>query len=364
MTMRTLEKDELITCVLNSVQVIEDEEGYLSFLRFTDKQMAVYEPNALYRPMSQCSSGICLSLETNADELTFECRTAELNPKVLVEIKGEMTFGQVFQLLTDTVKKVNQAGSKLDIIQFFDLYVDGAYQSAVRLGSGNLTFTIPNPDHQWVHVKIYFPLYKPLCIRNVSINGEWRPASEKRPVLYAFGDSITQGFISGRPSFCYVAQLAELLGVDAVNQGIGGAMYDPHILDDYENLATPDLITIAYGTNDWRNNPDFDDITARVTGFYERLSQLYPDVPTYVLTPIWRDDLADTMPSGTFSGVIELIRQTADAYPQIRLIDGLAVSPHNPTCFADGFLHPNIMGFSYMAPRLYKAMQDWNDAPT
>jgi len=357
--MRTLEKDELIACVLNSVNVSEDEEGFLSFLRFTDKQLAVYEPNPLYRLMSQCSSGVCLSLETNADELTFECRTADLNPKVLVEIKGEMTFGQVLQMLTDTVKKVNQAGSKLDIIQFFDLYIDGAYQSAVRLGSGNLTFNIPNPDHQWVQVKIYFPLYKPLCIRNVSINGEWRPTSEKRPALYAFGDSITQGFISGRPSFSYVAQMAELLGVNALNQGIGGAMYDPHILDDFENLAVPDLITVAYGTNDWRNNPEFDDITGRVTGFYERLNQLYPAVPTYVLTPIWRDDLADVQPSGTFEKVTELIRTTAGAYPQIRLIDGLSVSPHNPTCFADGFLHPNIMGFSYMAPRLYKAMQDW-----
>ena len=358
--MRTLEKDELIACVRNSVNVSEDEEGYLSFMRFTDKQLAVYEPNPLYRLMSNCSSGICLSLETNADELTFECRTAELNPKVLVEIKGEMTFGQILQLLGFTMKKVNQAGSKLDIIQYFDLYIDHAYHSAIRLGPGCLTFNIPNPEHKWVHVKIFFPLYKPLCIRNVSVNGEWRPIREKRPVLYAFGDSITQGFISGRPSFCYVAQLAELLGADALNQGIGGAMYDPNILDDFENLATPDLITVAYGTNDWRNNPDFDDITERVTGFYERLNQLFPDVPTYVVTPIWRDDLQEEQPSGTFDSVTQLIRKTAGAYPQIRLIDGLAISPHNPTCFADGFLHPNIMGFSYMAPRLCKAMQDWD----
>ena len=358
--MRTLEKDELIACVRNSVNISEDEEGYLSFMRFTDKQLAVYEPNPLYRLMSNCSSGICLSLETNADELTFECRTAELNPKVLVEIKGEMTFGQVLQMLGDTVKKVNQAGSKLDIIQYFDLYVDHAYQGAVRLGSGNLTFNIPNPEHKWVHIKIFLPLYKPLCIRKVSLNGEWRPIREKRPVLYAFGDSITQGFISGRPSFCYVAQLAELLGADALNQGIGGAMYDPHILDDFENLAAPDLITVAYGTNDWRNNPDFDDITERVTDFYERLNQLYPHIPTYVVTPIWRDDMLDEQPSGTFDEVTQLIRKIAGAYPQIRLIDGLAISPHNPTCFADGFLHPNIMGFSYMAPRLYKAMQGWD----
>ena len=357
--MRTLDKDELISCVLNSVNTCEGDEGYLSFLRFTDKQLAVYEPNPLYRLMSQCSSGVCLAFETNGDELSFDCRTVDLNPKILAEIKGEMSLGEILHMLGETMKKVNQAGSKLDIAQHFDLYVNNCYQCAQRLGSGHLTFSIVNPEHEWINVKIFFPLYKPLCIRDVSVNGEWRQSGEKRLVLYAFGDSITQGFIAGRPSFCYVAQLAELLGVNALNQGIGGAMYDPHILDDLENLAVPDLVTVAYGTNDWRNNPDFGDIRQRVTLFYEQLNRLYPNVPTHVLTPIWRDDMDEPQQSGTFAEVTQLIRDIAGSYPAIHLIDGVAISPHNPSCFADGFLHPNISGFSYLAPRLYKAIQGW-----
>jgi hypothetical protein len=41
-------------------------------------------------------------------------------------------------------------------------------------------------------------------------------------------------------------------------------------------------------------------------------------------------------------------------YDTINVIDGLDMAPHNPACYSDGWLHPNIAGFSYMAPRIYR----------
>ena len=351
-----LDQTDLLGCVRNSINTREDEDGYLSFLRFTDLQLQVYEPNPLYRLMSLCSSGVYLTLDTDAEEFTLECRTSEINARDLIQIKGEMSFGQVLHLLGDTLKKVNQAGSRLEIIQHFDLYVNDCYTCAVRLNSGLLKFPLNNPEHRWINVKIWLPLYKPVYLGCLSICGDWhwRPAEVRRPVLYAFGDSITQGFITGRPSFCYVAQLAELLGMDALNQGIGGALFDPHILDDLDHLPLPNLVTVAYGTNDWRNSSGIMTIQENTALFFARLNQLYSRLPIYVLTPIWRDDMDQPQAAGTFSEVTRLIRKTTEVYPDVRLIDGLSVSPHNPAFYADGYLHPNIYGFSYLAARLYR----------
>ena len=355
--MKKLEKEELVSCIKNSINYHEDEDSYLTFLRFTDQQMQVYEPDPLFRLMSRCSSGVCLCLETNGDELVFDCKTTELRPKMLVEIKGEMTIGQVIQLLGNTFRKASKAGNKLDLTQYFDLYINDCYQSAIRLSSGQLIVPLGNPGHQWIKVELWFPLYIPLAIRNVCINGEWRRPEEKSPVLYAFGDSITQGFISGRPSFCYVTQLAEMLGVNALNQGIGGAMFDPHILDDLESLPQPDQVLVAYGSNDWHHGKDFGTIKDQATRFFARLHQLYPNIPTFVLTPIWREDMDQPQKCGSFENVSQLIRDSAGLFPNIQLIDGIQVSPHNTGCYADGFLHPNALGFSYLAQRLFRAFK-------
>lgn len=351
--MFSLSREETSACIRNSLFHIEEEEGFISYLRFTPGQLAVYENDPLYRLMSLCPAGICLELETNGDEISFECRTADFSPKTLVEIKGEMTLGQVMQLLGEKLKKLTQAG-RLDVLQHFDLYIDDVYSAALRLSKGKITFRLPNPDLEWIRVRVFFPLYKPIYINNVCGSGEWRPVQQKRPLLYAFGDSITQGFISGKPSLCYVSQLAGLLGADALNQGIGGAMFDPNILTGFEKLPVPDLVTVAYGTNDWYNGLSLGDVSKKTKAFFQRLHKLFADTPVFVITPIWRDDADAETGTGSFSGVIRMIGDIAGKYANMHLVDGLAISPHNPACYSDGYLHPNTAGFSYMAPRIYK----------
>lgn len=355
--MITLNPEELASCAVNSIGQRTDDDSYMAFLRFTDRQMQVYESNAQYHQMSLCSSGIYLELETDGEELSFDCLVAQLSPSELVLIKGDTTLGDILHTLGETLKNVFWAGGQIDVSQHFDLYMNDSYIDSVGLGSGRLVFTLPNPGHQWVNVKIWFPLYKPFAIRCLSINGEWRNAREKLPVLYALGDSITQGFVAGKPSFCYVAQLAEMLGVRALNQGIGGALFDSTILEDFENLPRPDMVSVAYGTNDWADRPSLDQTREQMTLFFRRLNQLYPDVPTVVLSPIWRADLNESKPGGTFASISRLILDIAGAYPQVRLFDGLRLSPHSTAFYADGFLHPNIAGFSYLALRLFREIR-------
>ena len=354
-----LVSEQMSDLVRNSLSHRTDEDGYVTWLRFSEAQLQFYARDSFFSLMSQCSSGVCVDFETTGHELTLDCRTADLNRKVLAQIKGELTFGEILQKLGETVRKVNQAGSRLDIIQHFDLYVDGHYTDAVRLGDGPISFCLNNPEHNWRHVRIWLPLYKPLAISNIETDGELTAVPANRPRLLALGDSITQGFVAGRPSFCYAAQLAELLDYDALNQGIGNITHDAAILTDWDQLPAPDLVTVAYGTNDWHSGKVLDEIKTSIQLFYRRLNEVFPDVPVVVLTPIWREDLETAQPCGTFADLIDAICQVASAYPQVHLVDGLAVSPHYAALYSDGWLHPNIGGFSYLAPRLYRAIKDW-----
>lgn len=354
-----VQQDGLVELARNSLSVRTDADGYVTFLRFSEKQMAFYAENPFFRLMSTCSSGVCLSFETDGQEVVLQCRTIDLSRRVLEQIKGEMTFGEILQKLGETVKKVNQARSRLDIIQHFDLYVDGHYCESVRIGNDEIRLRLDNPDRRRVHVAIWLPLYKPLSLRSVSSDGQIWPHQARRSRLVAFGDSITQGFVAGKPSFSYVSQLAELLEVDALNQGIGNITYDPRVLDDWEQLERPDLITVAYGTNDWHSDDDPETVKNRIEAFYSRFQTVFAGIPAYVITPIWRDDLTSPKKCGTFAELTRVIRQTAGSLSQVKLVDGLEISPHNPACYSDGWLHPNIAGFSYMAPRLYRIIKDW-----
>ena len=99
-------------------------------------------------------------------------------------------------------------------------------------------------------VVIYFPWEACFELANVqidegaSLTGLYRPRK-----LLCFGDSITQGVYSNHPSLSYACRLADLLDADLTNKGIGGDMVFPELVCERE-ANTPDLITVAYGTND------------------------------------------------------------------------------------------------------------------
>jgi lysophospholipase L1-like esterase len=353
--------NELIGYTLNSINYKVDEDGYISFLRFTEKQLKLYADSPMFKTMSLCSAGVCLSFDTTGDEITFECRAESiLKPKNLQSETVEKPIDilpkvNTLKLLGEYAKYMIEAGVRPDIKQYFDLYTDGNYVKSVKVKSGKIVFKFSNDDHRWVNVKIWFPLFTPVSIRTVSISGQHRECLNKASsFIYSFGDSITQGFLVGKPSFGYVEALSLLLNANILNQGISGYYYNPEILNDFENLPAPGLITVAYGTNDWFLNFSFKEIENKVKGFYDRLDELYPAVPVYVITPIWRKDMAKQMESGTLSDVINLIKEIVFPHKNMHIIDGMSISPHCPKLYDDGFLHPSISGNAYMAPRIYK----------
>jgi lysophospholipase L1-like esterase len=171
--------------------------------------------------------------------------------------------------------------------------------------------------------------------------------------LLCLGDSITQGMHSVSPLSTYTTQLARLLDMELINQGIGGHRFDPDSLAAISGPA-PALITVAYGTNDWRSGMDRDAIRKTATDYVTKLQQLYPDVPVVVVSPLWRSNCLERSASGlNLAEFSEAILEAASKIPGVRTVDGRTLVPHQELYFADG-LHPVELGFMHYAANLYR----------
>jgi lysophospholipase L1-like esterase len=181
----------------------------------------------------------------------------------------------------------------------------------------------------------------------------------KRPVsMISFGDSITHGYDCSNPSFSYASRLADAFCAEAVNKGIGGEMFYPTLASLKDDLD-PDIITVAYGTNDWSHSTKvaFD---RDAKAFYEILSKNYPKAKIFAITPLWRHNMDSTEKDvGPFSYVHDYLAKVTAELPNVTLINGLELVPHEWRCFPGDGLHPNDEGFRHYANNLYAAIKKY-----
>ena len=176
-----------------------------------------------------------------------------------------------------------------------------------------------------------------------------RPVKER--VGY-WGDSITQGYDAAHPNQTYVNLLADAWDASVLNQAIGGDVFCPENLDPALDFA-PDIITVAYGTNDWTLQV----LQSGAAGEYlDKLTMLYPGVPVFVLLPLWREVEHELRGGITLQQGRELLASWAENRENVFVIDCHHFVPFLPEYFYDGVLHPNDMGYLYYARALEKAV--------
>ncbi len=127
-----------------------------------------------------------------------------------------------------------------------------------------------------------------------------------------------------------------------------------HLDDDL--AYTPDIVTVAYGTNDWTRDTTRDQIAETVDRYLTRLIEmLAPSADLYVLTPLWRAIGEEVKAGGTLIEFSAAISEAASAFANATVIDGTTLVPHLPEMFADG-IHPNDEGFLHYAINLHRAV--------
>lgn len=327
-----LQFDQICAVTLGAAYVTEEQNGY-RFHRFTAEQEALYRVrSADFYKKSAATSGIRLAWRTNSRSLRF-----------LAAVRPASSRRFAFFDLTVNGESVAHLGTEQIV---GEAVLGGRYE----LGEGEKT------------VVLYLPQLASAVLQELTLDdGCWIEPLPQAPKLLILGDSITQGYDARFPSYAYASRIADLLGMEARNKGIGGERFFPALAEASDTGFEPELVTVAYGTNDW-SSCKAEAIQAEMTAFYRALSKAYPTAQIAAISPIWRTDWRAERPSGAFGVIHDWIRQVANDLPNVTCINGLDLIPHDPACFAPDGLHPNEIGFAYYAERLADRLQALREA--
>ena len=310
---------EILKGITTGAVRIWEEDGWFRFSRFTRYQEKLLQQRG-FAPREQASAGMRLEFLTRGGELSFDF---EVHPG-----SGRDYWG--LEIAHDGLGMVHLQGKVPD--------------------SGHVSHQIP-PLEREIRVTVYFPNLAALRIRNLQLPEDAVPYTRQKKYL-ALGDSITQGYDAAHPNQTYVNLLADAWDASVLNQAIGGDVFCPENLDPALDFA-PDIITVAYGTNDWTLQV----LQSGAAGEYlDKLTMLYPDVPVFVLLPLWREVENELRGGITLQQGRELLASWAENRENVFVIDCHHFVPFLPEYFYDGVLHPNDMGYLYYARALEKAV--------
>lgn len=315
--------EQLRAAAAGAITVDEQKDG-IHFERFTASERAVYQNNEGFLQKSYATAGVRLEFTTDSETLYLRAKISD----------GSSRLWFRFEVFAN--------GERVGEIGNGDADTHGVFEGTVLLGSGMKT------------VRVYFPWSVKAVIEEVSLDDGacFVPVKHAKKALI-FGDSITQGYDARYPSQSYASLLADALGVDAYNKGIGGEVFNPALAGAEEPIK-PDIITVAYGTNDWshENREVFEKNCAE---FYTILSEKYPQAKIFAITPIWRKDHAKEA-EWNFAAMSGYIKSMADKLSNVTAIDALSFVPGEEKYFSDLWLHPNDDGFRYQFEGLLRAM--------
>ena len=175
-----------------------------------------------------------------------------------------------------------------------------------------------------------------------------------RKMLFV-GDSITQGWDSTYDSLSYAYRVSRYFNAESVIQGIGGAYYHESTFDRLP--FDPDIVLVAYGTNDFGHYKTLEELRAHVSAHLSLLAREYTGKKCFALSPIWRDH-RDGKAMGSFADCRRVIIEEIERVGWIH-IDGLTLVPPMPAFFKDEYLHPHDNGFSLYAENLIPALEKY-----
>ncbi len=307
-----------------ALSVTQNEEGEVVLHRFNERQMQLYKTtDAEFYRKAHATSGIRLEFTTNASfvELSYHTKYASSRR-----------------------------------FYYFDVFVDDVmtqhfgHEDVAEVKS-TLRVELPEGTHK---VKLVFPNLAEARICSLLIeDGASLTPVQKKHKLLCLGDSITQGYDAKYSSQSYANLLADKLDAEMIDQAIGGEVFRPELVGN-DLSFTPDIITVAYGTNDWSGRTR-ERTESHSAEFYARLRTAFPKAKIFAITPIWRADDHRVTKVGTFEQGRQLVRDAANAVNAV-IVEGDGMIPHLPEVCSDLYLHPNDFGFKFYANALYNAM--------
>lgn len=324
-------------------------DGLVRPSRMSNKQAEAASAAGRERAASY-TAGATINLVTTGDEVSFDL-------SIIEGIHFESNS------VRETIELARAAGDDRapedGVVDGIDLVVDGVYVKTAPVREGTVTLEFENPSHAPASVTIYLPCLMNVAVGNLSTNGSLEQPAE-RGYLLALGDSITQGYVVGRPSASWPAEVSRALGLDLMNQAIAGHHFDDRTLRGMKVFREnpPAAIIVAYGTNDWAHTERERDLVENMTTYLQRLVDKFPDTPIFAVSPIWRADVDSEQPHGRTLAWVRSVMCDECARLGIEYIDGAELVPADPALYADGRLHPNADGAHLMAEGILRALEE------
>ena len=324
---------EQIKSVTAGAVRIEEKDGRICFYRFTQEQQDFYFSHSKdFYKKSFCTAGIKLKFVTDSKALSL---------KVKIKPGASRHFFAHDVYVNGTLR--HTLGGTLDcedgkVLESMDAC--GTYE----LGEGEKT------------VCIYFPwsVNSELYYLELDDGAAVTPVAYSRKMI-SFGDSITHGYDASHPSLSYSALLADALDADSVNKGIGGEIFRPELASARDGFE-PEIITVAYGTNDW-SHIEKERFDQNSETFYATLSRHYPNAKIFAFSPIWRKNPERITNVGKFEYVAKKIEEISNSLPNVTFINCYDFVPHDPAMFSPDVLHPNDQGFSHYAKGVIESIK-------
>lgn len=310
---RWLTLDEIIEISVGSPN-IKVKDGAVHFYKATDEQMEAYGPEGSgMRNNATGSTGVRLDFTTDSSTFAFKSASGgRYELYINGEFRGQITNSstQVFSTTLDTSK-----------------------------GENRITLFLPNGG-----------------IGSISmVQLDYGATCERQKFDHKFliiGDSITQAWPTSIDSNGYGHLISMHYNADSIIYGVGGGIFDYKILGTTPEFD-PDLITVAFGTNDWARSYNASTLENNMRAFLNKLKELYPDAKIVGITPLWRKD-AGTNKAMSFDEARNLIKSIYEEYG-IPCIDGEAMMGHDDKFFADD-VHPNDEGHKEYAKNLIEEL--------
>ncbi|MDC7236626.1 MAG: SGNH/GDSL hydrolase family protein [Sphaerochaetaceae bacterium] len=309
--------------IKNKLDVVEDN-GYYKPIRFSNKQVESFSKlKSAFRDEASYNSGVCL-------EFLSDCHTV------------------MFDFI---VEKTNET------VTNFDVFINENYIKSVSINpliNVEQQFKLTTDVKGSKAIKIYLSYATSIKIKNFKVNDGsiLKYVSDDKPLLLCLGDSITQGYSVLHSKNTYPIQLSHKLNMNLLNQGLSDYIHFYKGLDENLNIK-PSIITSALGTNDWEQIEDLDQIKENIRLYLKTLHKLYPTVPTFIITPIYRGSYLTLASCGSFFDIASIIIKEADKYNNFNIIDGLDLVPHDDKYFDNSVLHPTDKGFDFYSSTLY-----------
>lgn len=336
--------------VRGAVYLEEMEGGLVLPHRFLPEQLEHLEQIGRGE-RALATAGVMLSFVTDGTEVSLDCCVVQPLDR------EHRLYQAVMQGGTNGGKRPFGAAEEGNV-DGIDFVVDGHLIATVAPVDGTLRLAFENRLGEELEVRIYLPSIMVVAVGNLRSNGCLKPLPD-RGYLLALGDSITQGFICGRPSLAYPAQVANTLGIDLLNQAVAGHVFDKDSLGGFSLWRDhmPEVIVVAYGTNDWARKRSAESIEGSAVAYLDRLSWYFPKVPIYVLSPLWRVDEHEPKQCGQpLTWMQQMLGRVCSRHHNMRVVDGYHGIPKNPALFSDGELHPGPECMGLVADLLLEAL--------